>query len=153
MTVGEWCDTWLHNYSTRKKSTRDQAQVHVKHIKAEFGDRRLDDIKPLEISAWMVAMADSYKPSYVAAMHQRMAQIYIDAIHNNLVARSPLSRRTSPGRVSRDRMWRLRRRYGLWMRQLNRVTGQVCCWRHSQGCGSRRSAGCGGTTSITHAAS
>jgi len=30
-------------------------------------------------------------------MHQRMAQIYSDAVHDGLVARSPLSRRTSPG--------------------------------------------------------
>jgi integrase len=38
-----------------------------------------------------------FSDSYVFALHGRMAQVYSDAVHDGLVARSPLSRRTSPG--------------------------------------------------------
>jgi len=36
MTVGEWCDTWLEGYATRRPSTVRQACVHVARIKAEL---------------------------------------------------------------------------------------------------------------------
>jgi integrase len=97
-TVGEWCDAWLANYATRKPSTVRQARVHVDKIKEAFGGRRLDSIRPSEIRAWTVDLKEEgHAPSYVAALHHRMAQIYSDAVHDGLVARSPLSRRTSPG--------------------------------------------------------
>src|ERR1700733_11850672 len=32
-TVGEWCDTWLEGYATRRPSTVRQANVHVRQIK------------------------------------------------------------------------------------------------------------------------
>src|SRR3954471_17574279 len=35
-TVGEWCDTWLEGYGSRKLSTRLQAEVHIKRIRAAF---------------------------------------------------------------------------------------------------------------------
>jgi integrase len=97
-TVGQWCDVWLANYATRKPSTVRQARVHIAQIKEEFGGRRLDSVKPSEIKAWTVRLKEQgHAPSYIAALHHRMAQIYSDAVHDGLVARSPLSRRTSPG--------------------------------------------------------
>jgi hypothetical protein len=33
-TVGQWCDTWLAGYATRRPSTVRQARVHVAQIKA-----------------------------------------------------------------------------------------------------------------------
>jgi hypothetical protein len=98
--VGQWCDAWLKNYATRKPSTVRQARVHVAKIKEEFAGRRLDSIKPSEIRAWTVRLKEEgHAASYVAALHHRLAQIYADAVHDGLVARSPLSRRTSPGWV------------------------------------------------------
>jgi hypothetical protein len=99
-TLGQWCDVWLRNYATRKRSTVRQAQVHVDRIKEQFGTRRLDSIRPSEVRAWLVSLKeDGYAPSYIYALHERMRQIYSDAVHDGLVARSPLSRRTSPVRV------------------------------------------------------
>ena len=37
-TVSDWCDSWLVGYGTRRKSTVRQAAVHVKVIKAHFGE-------------------------------------------------------------------------------------------------------------------
>jgi integrase len=96
-TVEQWCDTWLNTYATRKPSTVRMARVHVAKIKAEFGNRRLDSVRPSEVKAWLVALkAQGFADSYVNALHARMAQVYSDAIHDGLVSRSPLSRRTSP---------------------------------------------------------
>src|SRR5829696_3140908 len=98
MTVGQWCDTWLANYGTRKPGTIRSARTHLDKIRAEFEDRRLDSIKPSEVRAWMVKLKEQgHAPSYISALHHRFAQIYGDAVHDGLVARSPLSRRTSPG--------------------------------------------------------
>ncbi|MEK8228735.1 helix-turn-helix transcriptional regulator [Oerskovia sp. M15] len=43
-----------------------------------------------------VLAADNVAPSYVYALHARLAQIMTDAVHDGLIARSPCSRRTSP---------------------------------------------------------
>jgi integrase len=97
-TVDQWCETWLKAYASRKRSTVRMAEVHIAKIKAEFGPRRLDSLRPSEIKSWMVKLkAEGYAPSYMFALHSRMAQIYNDAIQDGIVARSPLSRRTSPG--------------------------------------------------------
>jgi integrase len=98
MTVGQWCETWLKAYASRKNSTVRMAEVHIAKIKSEFGPRRLDSLRPSEIKSWMVKLkAEGYAPSYMFALHSRLAQIFNDAIQDGLVARSPLSRRTSPG--------------------------------------------------------
>jgi integrase len=97
-TVAKWCETWLKAYASRKPSTVRMAEVHIAKIKAEFGPRRLDSIRPSEIKSWMVKLkTEGYAPSYMFALHSRMAQIYSDAIQDGIVTRSPLSRRTSPG--------------------------------------------------------
>jgi integrase len=97
-TVSERCEIFLQTYATRKRSTVRMAEVHVAKIKAEFGPRRLDSIQPSEIKSWMVKLkTEGYAPSYMFALHSRLAQIYSDAIADGIVARSPLSRRTSPG--------------------------------------------------------
>jgi integrase len=96
-TVGQWCETWLATYATRKTSTVRMAKVHCAKIVAEFGDRRLDSVRPSEVRAWMVKLQEQgFAESYIFALHTRMAQVYSDAIHDGLVSRSPLSRRTSP---------------------------------------------------------
>jgi integrase len=114
-TVAQWCETWLKAYASRKRSTVCMAEVHVAKIKAEFGPRRLDSIRPSEIKSWMVTLkAGGYAPSYMFALHSRMAQIYSDAIQDGIVTRSPLSRRTSPGMgkqrpyvATTDQVWTL----------------------------------------------
>jgi integrase len=97
-TIAQWCDTWLAAYASRKSSTVRMAEVHAAKIKGEFGRRRLDSIRPTEIKSWMAKLkAEGYAPSYMFALHSRMAQLYSDAIQDGIVTRSPLSRRTSPG--------------------------------------------------------
>jgi integrase len=96
-TVAEWCDTWLAGYQGHRTSTVTQAQVHLVRIRAEFGEQRLASIRPSQVRTWCAKLAaEGLAPSYFYALHGRLAQIYSDAVHDGLVAKSPCSRRTSP---------------------------------------------------------
>ncbi|MFJ8687179.1 site-specific integrase [Micromonospora wenchangensis] len=99
-TVAEWCATWLDGYGTRRASTVRQARVHVAQIVAEFGKMRLGAVRPSHVKAWTTKLREGgMAASYVYALHNRLAQIFADAVHDGIVPRSPCSRRTSPGRA------------------------------------------------------
>lgn len=96
-TVGEWADSWLQGYEQNRPSTVRQARSHLNHIREAFGDRKLDSVRPSEVKAWTVRLSESgLADSTVYALHARLAQLYADAVHDGLVAKSPVSRRTSP---------------------------------------------------------
>lgn len=95
--VGEWLDTWLAGYGTRRDSTVRQARVHLSLIRETFGDMRLSAVRPSHVRSWTTKLRDDgYEPSYVYALHARLAQVMSDAAHDGLLAKSPCSRRTSP---------------------------------------------------------
>ncbi|MFO6454075.1 MULTISPECIES: tyrosine-type recombinase/integrase [unclassified Aeromicrobium] len=97
ITVGEWCERWLAAYSVNRASTIRQARTHLAHIETEFGARRLAAVKPTDVRAWIVKLqGQNLSQSYIYALHRRLSQIYTDAIHDDLVAKNPCSRRTSP---------------------------------------------------------
>lgn len=96
VTVEQWCTRWLEGYGTRKPSTVRMAEVHVAKIVEAFGPRRLDSLRPSDIKSWTVSLAAEHAPSYVYALHARLAQVLADAVHDGVLARSPASRRTSP---------------------------------------------------------
>lgn len=97
-TVGEWCDTWLEGYRTRRASTVRQAEVHVAKIRAAFGPMQLAAVRPSHVRSWTSRLkAEGAADSYVYALHSRLSQIMSDAVHDGVIARNPCSRRTSPG--------------------------------------------------------
>jgi integrase len=114
-TVGEWCDTWLAGYRTNRASTVRQAEVHLLRIRDAFGDLQLAAVRPSHVRTWCSQLAaEGLAPSYVYALHARLAQIYSDAVHDGLVAKSPCSRRTSPSAgkqrayvATTDQVWAL----------------------------------------------
>ncbi|TFC00262.1 MULTISPECIES: site-specific integrase [unclassified Cryobacterium] len=98
LTMGEWCRTWLKGYEMHRPSTVRQARSHIKHINAAFGDRLLSSVRPSEVKAWTVQLrSDGLAVSTVYALHARLSHIFSDAVHDGLLTRSPVSRRTSPG--------------------------------------------------------
>ena len=115
LTVGEWCELWLAGYGTRAPRTVRQAEVHVAKIVAAFGGRRLDSIRPSDVKSWTVKLkTEGLADSYVYAIHARLAQVLADAVHDGVLVRSPVSRRTSPkaGRprpyvASTEQVWAL----------------------------------------------
>lgn len=98
MTMGEWCDSWLQGYGTNRTSTVKSARTHIARIRAKFGDRQMASIRPSEIKHWMAELkAEGLADSTIYALHRRLSQLYTDAVHDGIVPRSPVSRRTSPG--------------------------------------------------------
>ncbi len=97
-TVEQWCTSWLAGYATRRPSTVRQARTHVKQITGEFGPMPLGAVRPSHVKAWTSRLrGEGVAPSYVYALHNRLAQIMGDAVHDGILMRSPCSRRTSPG--------------------------------------------------------
>jgi integrase len=97
ITVDEWSTYWLQAYSSRRPSTVLSAETHIALIRKQFGSRRLDSIQQSEVKTWIAKLQrDGYKPSYIHALHARLRQLFADAIHDNLLARNPCSRRTAP---------------------------------------------------------
>ncbi|MFG6401464.1 tyrosine-type recombinase/integrase [Microbacterium sp. P04] len=96
MTLGEWAETWMQGYERHKASTARQARVHLKVIVEDLGHRPIRQVRPSEVTAWVTALQAKYAPSTVYALHRRLAQLFTDAVHDGLVAKSPCSRRTSP---------------------------------------------------------
>jgi len=96
VTVAEWCDIWLDGYQGRPRTTA-QARSHAKHIVAAFGDRLLSSIRPSDVKSWVGRLqAEGYADSTIYAIHSRFSQIMGDAVHDNLIPKSPCSRRTAP---------------------------------------------------------
>lgn len=98
LTMGEWSALWLEGYATNRVSTVRQARTHLIKINAKFGKKPLAKIRPSEVKSWMVELKTAgYADSTIYAMHSRLGQLFADAVHDGLVPRSPVSRRTSPG--------------------------------------------------------
>jgi integrase len=97
LTVGEWAVEWLRGYASKKLSTYRQAEVHLRVITKTLGDRPLRALRPSEVRSWVTELQEAgYATSTVYAFHRRLGQLYADAVHDGLVSRSPVSRRTSP---------------------------------------------------------
>ena len=96
-TVAEWCDTWLEGYAGKRLSTVRAAGVHLARIKEASGAMPLSAVRPSHVRTWTAQLAaEGLAPSYVHLLHGRWSQIYADAVHDGLVAKSRCSRRTSP---------------------------------------------------------
>jgi integrase len=114
-TMREWCQRWLQTYGTHKPSTLRRARSHCDKIIAEFGDRRLDSIKPSDVRSWTTRLREEgLANSYVYRLHGRLSQIMSDAVHDGMLARNPCSRRTAPptGRqrlclITTEQVWAL----------------------------------------------
>lgn len=123
ITVAEWCDEWLVGYGSRRASTVRQAKTHINAIKATFGDRMLSSIKPSDVKGWTTKLGETYAPSTVYAIYSRLSQVMSDAVHDGLIARSPCSRRTSPGQAKQRayvattaQVWALHDAFPEWLR-------------------------------------
>jgi integrase len=143
-TVGEWCDTWLEGYKTRRSSTVRQAEVHVARIRVAFGSMQLSAVRPSHVRTWTSQLAaEGLSESYVYALHSRLAQLFSDAVHDGLVAKSPCSRRTSPGAgkqrayvATTEQVWALHDRMPKHLRAAV-LLGAFAGLRLAEACGLR----------------
>ena len=74
------------------------ARLHLAVIVGHFGDMQLAAVRPSHVKAWTALLGTQGRAdSYVYRLHGRLAQLFADAVHDGIIARSPCSRRTSPG--------------------------------------------------------
>ncbi len=100
-TVEQWCATWLEGYATRRPSTVRAARVHIAQIVKAFGPMRLADVRGSQVKAWTARLkASGLSDSYVYATYRRLAQVMGDAVEDGIMAKSPCTRKTSPGQGS-----------------------------------------------------
>ena len=72
--------------------------MHLARIVEHFGPMPLSAVCPSHVKGWTAKLrAEGLADSYVYALHARLAQVMGDAVHDGIIARSPCSRRTSPG--------------------------------------------------------
>lgn len=96
-TVQEWSVIWLKGYENNRPSTVRQAKTHIKRINESFGSRALKSVRPSEVKAWTARLSDEgLADSTVYALHSRLGQLFADAVHDGLLSKSPVSRRTAP---------------------------------------------------------
>lgn len=96
-TVRAWSEIWIQGYETNRPSTVRQARTHLKRINEAFGDRTLKSVRPSEVKAWTAKLSEEgLADSTVYALHSRLGQLFNDAVHDGLLPKSPVSRRTSP---------------------------------------------------------
>ena len=97
-TVGQWCDSWLTGYATRRPSTVPQAQSPRR---ADQGRVRFDAARrrpPVSCEGVDVALlAEGLSAELRVRAARPPVAIMSDAVHDGILPKSPCSRRTSPG--------------------------------------------------------
>jgi hypothetical protein len=92
-----------------------------------------DSIRPSEVKSWTAALhAEGLADSYIYAIHARLAQVLSDAVHDGVLTRSPVSRRTSPKAGSSVRTWPAPSTSGCCTTRWESATAPACCWRRSR---------------------
>lgn len=79
--------------STTTERSRSHRSRHHRRDKKVTPLRK--DIQGIRAVA---VLNESYAKSYVSALHSRLGQIMTDAVHDGIIPRSPISRRTAPGK-------------------------------------------------------
>lgn len=98
VSVKDWPETWLAGYGTRRPSSVKSARIHLAVIVEHVGDMQLSAVRPSHVKAWTAMLrAEGRAESYVYRLHGRLGHLFTDAFHDGIIARSPCSRRTSPG--------------------------------------------------------
>lgn len=69
----------------------------VGKIKAEFGPRPIVSIRPSEVREWTAKLRQDYAQRTVSSFYRTLVQVFSDAVHDEVIPKSPCSRRTSPG--------------------------------------------------------
>jgi integrase len=98
-TMAQWADQWLTSYAVNRVNTVRAARSQVGHVVDEFGELPLAAIRPSMVKAWIAKLQQrGFAPNYVYGVYVRLSQMLADAVHDNLLARNPCSKRIAPAR-------------------------------------------------------
>jgi integrase len=91
-TVDEYSKLSFEIHSaTRKESTQADYRIsYEKHIKPHLGNKRLDEIKPSDVSLWQNKVLESVSPRRLKNIRAVLSTIIQDALRDELIVRNPL---------------------------------------------------------------
>ena len=93
-TVKQWAYTWLESYKsgTVGKAWYDETERFIRlHIVPALGDRRVRDIKPIDITSMMNRYSDRSE-SFCKTLLQITRQIFDAALDNDIIVKDPTRR-------------------------------------------------------------
>lgn len=100
ITLTEWSNTWYENYRDQvQPSTYSNYKYTLKIIQEHLGDRKLNDILPLDIERFIRTLRAAYSDSCVNKCRAMLIQIYDAADANALVMRNPARKAKNPRNV------------------------------------------------------
>lgn len=112
LTVAEWCDQWLENYSPDAESSKRQAAVDLKRIKAGLGERQLRALRPMHVQKWLAELKTSgrsdggpLEDSTVYATWRRLVQVLRAAVKNGRLGSLERALPEKPPSMGKTRMY------------------------------------------------
>lgn len=87
----QWADTWYADYSTQvQPSTYCNYKYTLNILKSYFGDRPLEEIKPMDINQFHNhLLASSLSKSYVTKCRAMLIQVFDSAEMNDIISSNP----------------------------------------------------------------
>ena len=94
LMLSEWAEKWYESYKSQvQHSTYAGYRYTLKLIQEGMGDRKLQDIIPMEVNQFMDALAErEYSMSLIRKVRAMLIQIFDSAQDNNLIMRNPARR-------------------------------------------------------------
>ncbi|HEY3227903.1 MAG TPA: tyrosine-type recombinase/integrase [Roseiflexaceae bacterium] len=90
-TVAQWCQTWLEAFAINLKPNikEDYAAVIRRYIAdALVGRRRLSQLTPADVQAWVNALSARVAPQTVRNAHARLHKALVVAVRQRYIARN-----------------------------------------------------------------
>lgn len=111
LTVREWAAKWQERRAKRGYSPRTADRVDGQlrlHVLPEFGDRRLDSIRPSDVRRWVASLEERMAPRSALGIYHTARALFADAVAEDLLTSHPfvLRRTDLPESVDHDPDWR-----------------------------------------------
>lgn len=81
----------IHEGSRAKSTQTDYEAAYRLHIQPVFGDKKIDKIKPTDITAWQNNLLKKVSPARVRAVRAVLSVMFQDAMKDEILDKSPLS--------------------------------------------------------------
>lgn len=90
-TLAEWTQQWFAaaSPSWKPKTRHTYRGVLDRLVLPELGRVQLADLRPIQVSAWVAALANRLSPSQVRQAYRLLSQLMTAAVDNDLIAATP----------------------------------------------------------------
>lgn len=91
-SFGEWADIWFDQHTEITVTTKEGYKYTLRHLKNEFGDRSLQEIKAIHIEQFLKRLrAEGKADSGIAQARGMLFQIFNKAVANDILQKNPVA--------------------------------------------------------------